>query len=72
MSYTLEEINASLARWKKALDACATGKSYTIGDRSLTMHDLPEIRKTIEWLEQRRSQIMGRASTVYVKPKFRR
>lgn len=72
MSYTLEEINASLARWKKALDACATGKSYTIGDRSLTMHDLPEIRKTIEWLEQRRSKIMGRASTVYVKPKFRR
>lgn len=72
MSYTLEEINASLARWKKALDACATGKSYTIGDRSLTMHDLPEIRKTIEWLEVKRSKLMGRASTVYVKPKFRR
>ena len=72
MSYTLEEINATIARWKKALDACATGKSYTIGDRSLTMHDLPEIRKTIEWLEVKRSKLMGRASTVYVKPKFRR
>ena len=72
MSYTLEEINATLARWKTALDACATGKSYTIGDRSLTMHDLPEIRKTIEWLEVRRAKLMGRASTMYVKPKFRR
>ena len=72
MSYTLEEINATLARWKKALDACATGKSYTIGDRSLTMQDLPEIRNTIEWLEKRRSKLMGHATTLYVKPVFRR
>lgn len=72
MSYTLEEIARTLAIWKKALDACATGKSYTIGDRSLTMHDLPEIRKTIEWLESRQRRLSGRTSTMSFKPRFRR
>lgn len=72
MSYTLEEINATLDLWKKALNACATGKSYTIGDRSLTRQDLPEIRNTIEWLESRKKKLMGRTSTLYVKPRFRR
>ena len=30
-----------------------TGGSYKFGDREFTSHDLPEIRKTIAWLEQR-------------------
>lgn len=49
-----------LKLYREALAKCATtGGSYTLGDRSFTSHDLPEIRAQISWLETR----IGQAST---------
>ena len=43
-----------LALYKEAVAQLATAQSYTMpGGRSLTRASLPEIRKTIEWLEAR-------------------
>ena len=39
------------AAWNKALLACSGGQEYTIGSRRLRRADLPEIRKTLEWLD---------------------
>lgn len=30
-----------------------TGQAYTINGRTLTRADLPELRETVDWLEQR-------------------
>ena len=50
--FTPAEIAEQIAAYKAAMLACASGKSYTIGDRSLTRADLPEIRSTLEWLDK--------------------
>ena len=49
--WTREELLGLLADWKAAYKAASTGKSYTIGDRSLTRYDLAEIRKQLAFLE---------------------
>lgn len=52
--FTLPEIIEQLAAWKQALVSCSSGQSYTIGSRSLSRADLPEIRQTLEWLAKQR------------------
>lgn len=53
-AFTTAEIDAQLTLWKSALAACSGNQSYALGGRSLTRADLPEIRNTIDWLEQKR------------------
>lgn len=69
--YTKEELLAEKAQWKAALTACATGKSYTIGDRQLTRQDLSAIRAHLEWLEEQEAELGG-VRTLLVRPFFRR
>jgi len=45
--YTLAEARTKLELWKKAEDAAATGRAYTIGSRQLTRQDLPYIERQI-------------------------
>lgn len=45
--------SALLTLYKEALEAIATGQSYTIGGRSLSRANIREVRETIEWLERR-------------------
>ena len=45
---TLTQASAKLTTWLAADDAVASGKSYTIGDRSLTRANEAEIRKNID------------------------
>ena len=66
-AWTLDEIITSLAEWKKALSAASTGKAYTIGSRSFTRQDLPEIRKTIDWLEKELARKLGMSGPVFVR-----
>lgn len=70
-AFTREELLELLAEWKKALMLAATGKSYTIGSgatsRTLTRYDLPEIRKTISWLEGELAAIAGRRGPFFVR-----
>lgn len=70
--YTAEELEQELSTWKKALTACATGKSYTIGDSTLTRQDLNAIREHISWLMEQKASLQGRPSSVFVRPRFRR
>lgn len=70
--YTREELQAEMSLWKKALSACATGKSYSIDGRSLTRHDLPSIRQHLAWLQDQLAAIDNRANTYFVRPMFRR
>jgi len=69
--YTREEITAEIGRWKDALKACATGKTYTIDGRQLTRYDLAEIRKHLEWLAGIEASFDGRG-TMLVRPLVRR
>lgn len=48
--WTREELLSLLASWKAAYAAASTGKSYTIQGRTLTRHDLPEIREQLSFL----------------------
>jgi len=54
---TLAEVQAQLVVWKAALTAAASGKAYTIDNRQLTRHNLPEIRDTITWLERKEASL---------------
>ena len=45
--------SALLTLYLEALEAIATGQSYTIGGRSLSRANIREVRETIEWLEKR-------------------
>jgi hypothetical protein len=46
---TLAEAKATLRLWMDAERACASGKSYTIGSRSLTRTDLEDIADRIRF-----------------------
>lgn len=49
-AWAREELLSLLADWKAAYKAASTGKSYTIGSRTLTRYDLSEIRDQIDWI----------------------
>lgn len=51
--FTRAQKKEQIAAWNKALLACSGGQEYTIGSRRLRRADLPEIRKTLEWLDNR-------------------
>lgn len=46
---TLDEARSNLKLWLDAERAAATGKSYTIGNRSLTRADLEDIADRIKF-----------------------
>ncbi len=60
---TEAEITAQLAGWYEALSVLQSGQEYTIGGirngRQLKRADLPEVRNTIDWLEQKLAQVKG-------------
>lgn len=57
--FTRAELQEMIAQWKAAYKAAATGKSYSIGSRTLTRYDLSEIRAQLEWLEKEREALDG-------------
>lgn len=57
--WTLEELDADINTWKKALRAVATSQEYYIGKRRLMRADLPEIRNTLEWLNAERNELLA-------------
>lgn len=60
--FTLAEIEEQLTAYKAALIACAGGGSYRVNrggvDKMWTSADLPEIRKTITWLNQEKQALL--------------
>lgn len=50
---TLQRAKVHLEAWYQADLAVSTGKSYTIGSRSLTRADMDDIRQQIKYWEAR-------------------
>lgn len=73
-AFTLTEIDTQLTAWKSALLACASGQSYRMdsggNSRQLAMSDLPEIRRTITWLQTERNSLTNtsRPCTAVMRP----
>lgn len=64
--WTHEELSDLLSQWKAAYRAASSGKSYTIGSRSLTYRDVDEIRAQLEYLEDELEALGGGGSSVKV------
>ncbi len=59
--FTAAELDQDIAAFKAALRALASAKSVTVttggGSRSFTREDLPEIRRTLDYLQQQRASL---------------
>ena len=62
--FTLQELEEQITAFKKALMAISTGQEYSIGNRRMTRADLPEIRKTLEWLAGDKHKLLGQGGPV--------
>lgn len=49
--FTRAEKEEQISLWRAALEKVSRGQEYTIGTRRLRRADLPEIRKTLDWLD---------------------
>lgn len=49
--WTKEELQTHIKAYKEALLNCSQGKSYSVGSRSLTRSDIPEILRTLEYYQ---------------------
>lgn len=67
-----EELLSLIALWKAAYRAASTGKSYTIGSRSLTRQDLPDIIAELDRLEKKLAALDGRRGPFIIHAQFRR
>lgn len=59
---TLVMAEAQLALWLEASVKVAAKQSYSINGRSLTLADAGEIRKQIDWWDQKAKQLARRAT----------
>lgn len=55
--WTKEELQEQIKAYKEALLACSSGKSYSIGSRSLTRSDIPQILETLSYFEAELNKI---------------
>ena len=68
--WTRQELLEEIDLYKKALKACASGSSYTIGSRSLTRHNLQELRDHLEYLSGELAALEGRRGPVLVQARI--
>ena len=71
-AFTLQEIEEQISAFKKALMAISTGQEYSIGNRRMTRADLPEIRKTLEWLAAEKRSALGQGGPVILVGRLKR
>lgn len=60
------ELLSLLADWKAAYQAASSGKAYTIGNRSLTRQDIPEIRRQLDYLQGELSALSGNSRSMRI------
>ena len=58
--WTRAELLRLIDAWKAAYLAASTGKSYTIGSRTLTRYDLNEIERTLDRLSAELDKLDGK------------
>ena len=62
--FTTDELSAQIAAWKAALLGVSTSQSYRMPDgRQLYRADLPEIRRTLEWLDSQLTALNAGAAS---------
>lgn len=62
--FTTAELDIQIAAYKQAMLDVASGQSVRLttaggNDRQLTLADLPEIRKTLEYFQTQKAKIAG-------------
>jgi len=57
--FTLQELDEQISAFKEALIALRHCQSYKISGREYVRADLPEIRKTLQFLDLERSKLTG-------------
>ncbi len=70
--WTRQELLEEIDLYKRALKACASGSSYTIGSRSLTRQNLQEIRDQLDYLAGELAALDGRRGPVLVQGRIYR
>lgn len=70
--WTKDELLSLIADWKAAYKAASTGKSYSIGGRTLTRYDLAHIRAQLSYLERELAALSGRRGPAFVQARFAR
>lgn len=64
--FTEQELDEQIAAFKEALLALAVNQSYKLGKREYVRADLEEIRKTLKFLDQERSNLRSGAGPKFV------
>jgi hypothetical protein len=57
MAITLAQAEAKLTKWLAADDAVASGQSFAMGDKTLTLANSAEIRENIDYWEAKVSHL---------------
>ena len=70
--FTTQELNEQVSAYKQALLALAVNQSYKLAGREYVRADLPEIRKTLQFLDQERSKLTGGSGPKFVKGRVSR
>ena len=60
---SVSEIQAQIEAYKAALMAISVNKEYTINGMTYTRAELPEIRKTLEWLDSEKKALLSSTGT---------
>jgi hypothetical protein len=68
--WTREELLEQITLYKDALKKCASGQSYTIGSRSLTRHDLADIRAQLDYYTKELAALDGRRGPLLVQTRI--
>lgn len=66
------ELLELIAKWKAAYKAATTGKSYSIGNRSLTRQDLSEINRQLDRLAAELAALDGKRGPFFIHASLRR
>jgi hypothetical protein len=71
--WSTTELNEQITAYKSALLAIASGQDYTdASGRRLTHADLPEIRRTLAFLEREQNKLAGTSGPQFVSGRVRR
>lgn len=70
--WTEQELREEIDLYKRAIKACASGSSYTIGSRSLTRQNLKELREHLDYFAGELAALEGRRGPVLVQGRIYR
>lgn len=64
--FTLQELDEQITAYKQALLALSVSQSYRMAGREYVRADLPEIRKTLQFLDLEKSKLTGGSGPKFV------